>query len=64
VFAVVVAGQVLPLLPYAWSERLKDTGLATYAALVLWLTACVVLRRGPAGACRGAPRPAEVPAAA
>jgi hypothetical protein len=44
-FGLVVAGNVLPLLPYAWGEFLKDTGLAMYAALALWLTACVILAR-------------------
>jgi hypothetical protein len=42
---LVVAGNVLPLLPYAWGELLKDTGLALYAALALWLAACVSLAR-------------------
>jgi hypothetical protein len=44
-FGLQTAGQVLPLLPTSWGEVLKDTGFASYAALVLWLAACWVLRR-------------------
>jgi hypothetical protein len=38
-----VAGNLLPLLPPL--EILKDTGAALYAGLILWLAACVTLRR-------------------
>jgi alpha-1,2-mannosyltransferase len=41
---VEVIGNTLPLLPHRF-EFFKDTGLAMYAALVLWLVGCVVLCR-------------------
>jgi hypothetical protein len=44
-FALQVAGNVLPLLPVF--EPLKDAGLAMYTALTLWLVACVALWRRP-----------------
>jgi hypothetical protein len=44
-FAVQVAGNVLPLLPVF--EVLKDVGLAMYVALALWLAGCVALWRRP-----------------
>jgi alpha-1,2-mannosyltransferase len=44
-FALQVAGNVLPLLPAF--EVLKDVGLAMYTALALWLAACVALWRRP-----------------
>jgi hypothetical protein len=43
IIALQVIGNTLPLLPA--TEILKDVGLATYAALMLWLLACVALRR-------------------
>jgi hypothetical protein len=44
--AVQVIGNTLPLLPV--TEVLKDVGLATYTALILWALACrVVWRSGP-----------------
>jgi hypothetical protein len=42
----VLVGNVLPLLPSL--EILKDTGLAAYANLTLWLAGCGTLRRLPA----------------
>jgi hypothetical protein len=41
--AVQIAGNTLPLLPA--TEVLKDVGLATYTALILWVLACVVIWR-------------------
>jgi len=41
--AVQIVGNTLPLLPP--TEVLKDVGLATYTALVLWVLACVVVWR-------------------
>jgi alpha-1,2-mannosyltransferase len=41
--ALQIVGNTLPLLPA--TEVLKDVGLATYTALVLWLLACVAIRR-------------------
>jgi hypothetical protein len=41
--AVQIIGNTLPLLPA--TEVLKDVGLATYTALVLWLLACIVVWR-------------------
>jgi hypothetical protein len=38
-----LAGNVLPLLPPL--EILKDRGMALYAGLLLWLGACVAMRR-------------------
>jgi hypothetical protein len=49
--AIQVVGNTLPLI--AGLEVLKDAGLALYAALALWATACVSLWRG------GAPSTAE-----
>jgi alpha-1,2-mannosyltransferase len=43
IIALQIIGNTLPLLPA--TEILKDVGLATYSALVLWLLACVALRR-------------------
>jgi hypothetical protein len=43
-----VAGNTLPLLPPF--EVMKDTGVALYAGLALWLAACVALRRAAAPA--------------
>jgi hypothetical protein len=48
-FALQFAAQVLPLLPARWCEVLKDTGFASWMALVLWATACVVLCRDRRG---------------
>jgi hypothetical protein len=63
-FAFVVVGNVLPLMPYGWSEFLKNAGLAMYAALALWLAACASLWRREAGiAQQQSPAPA-LPAAA
>jgi hypothetical protein len=42
-FVLVVVGHTLPLFPYRWGVLLKDTGLAAYTALALWLCACLVL---------------------
>jgi hypothetical protein len=47
-----VLGNTLPLVPAF--EVLKDTGLAAYAGLALWLAACVLLWRPPV-----VPRPAR-----
>jgi hypothetical protein len=44
-FALQLAGNILPLLPVF--EVLKDAGLAMYTALALWLSACVLLWRRP-----------------
>jgi hypothetical protein len=44
-FALQLAGNILPLLPVF--EVLKDAGLAMYTALALWLAACVLLWRRP-----------------
>jgi hypothetical protein len=44
-FAGQIIGQLLPLVPSL--EVLKDTGLAMYTALLLWLVGCLVLRRWP-----------------
>jgi hypothetical protein len=41
--AVQIVGNTLPLLPV--TEVLKDVGLATYTALILWVLACVVVWR-------------------
>jgi hypothetical protein len=46
-FGLLMAGEVLPLLPTRWGEVLKDTGFASCTALVLWVAACVQLRRAP-----------------
>jgi hypothetical protein len=46
-FSLLLAGEVLPLLPTRLGEVLKDTGFASYMALLLWAVACVVLRCPP-----------------
>jgi hypothetical protein len=43
-------GNTLPLLPGSF-EMLKDAGLATYAALLLWLVGCITLWRGAHHVC-------------
>jgi len=43
IIAVQIIGNTLPLLPA--TEVLKDMGLATYTALVLWVLACVAIWR-------------------
>jgi hypothetical protein len=63
-FAVQVVGQVLPLLPYPWAERLKDVGLATYTAVALWLAACLVVWRERPTASLVECAPTDLPAAA
>jgi hypothetical protein len=60
--AVQVVGNTLPLLPA--TEVLKDVGLATYAALSLWLLACVAVRRSVAGRTVQTPGIADFQAAA
>jgi hypothetical protein len=60
--AVQIIGNTLPLLPV--TEVLKDVGLATYTALLLWLLACVAIRRSGSGAVTEVPRQTDLPAAA
>ncbi len=60
--AVQIVGNTLPLLPA--TEVLKDVGLATYTALLLWLLACVEVRRSGAAPSVAAPRQTNLPAAA
>jgi hypothetical protein len=43
--ALQFVGQTLPQIPEC--QLLRDTGFATYTALVLWLVGCVTMRRRP-----------------
>jgi hypothetical protein len=60
--AVQIAGNTLPLL--SATEVLKDVGLATYTALLLWLLACVAVRQSRSVPAAAAEQRTDLPAAA
>jgi hypothetical protein len=45
VAVVQLAGNILPLLPTGWSWRLRELGVAGYAAIILWAVGVGVLFR-------------------
>ena len=59
---VQIIGNTLPLLPV--TEVLKDVGLATYSALLLWVLACVVIWRSKHVALAAGAQQCELQAAA
>jgi hypothetical protein len=60
--AVQIIGNTLPLLPA--TEVLKDVGVATFTALVLWLLACVAIRQPAAQQAAQVTPTTNLPAAA